>query len=152
SPRSHTVELVTVPSGATVLLDGTLVAGQTPMSFEVSDGEYHALRVEKAGYETVIRRLKPEDAGELPRLVLEPEKQPRGTLFVESNAPTKVFVDGEDSGFMAPTPGLRVSAGEHAVSLRDGDGRILSERRVHVRRGDTVRLALPSNPTRGAAR
>ena len=36
--RSHTVELQTVPTGATVFVDGALAAGKTPLSFELTDG------------------------------------------------------------------------------------------------------------------
>src|SRR5205814_1507604 len=91
-------------------------------SFELIDGEYHAIRIEKAGYETALERLKPEDRGPLPRVVLVAETVPRGTVFVESNAPAEVWVDGQPSGFMTPTPGLRVGPGRHR-RRRAGDVR-----------------------------
>src|SRR5262249_33647622 len=93
-PRSRTVELSTVPAGATVLRDGELVGGKTPMSVALSEGEYHALRIEKTGYETVTQKLQPEDHGTLPPVVLEQEKESRGTVFVDAAAPAAVWIDG----------------------------------------------------------
>jgi tRNA A-37 threonylcarbamoyl transferase component Bud32 len=151
-PRSHTVELQTVPAGATAFLDGALLPGKTPMSFELADGEYHAVRVEKPGYETVVRKLTPEDVGPLPAVVLTPDTRPRGTVYVMSSAPAEVWIDGQDSGFMTPTPGLRVAAGVHQVQLRDPAGPVLDEVRARVGTGDTVRLTLVNRPVRGKAR
>jgi hypothetical protein len=150
-PRSHSVELTTVPAGATVFLDGSLVAGKTPLSFDLVDGEYHAIRIEKPGYETVLQRLKPEDAGPPPRILLVPEATGRVSLFVESNAPAEVWIDSQYSGFMTPTPGLRLNAGDHRVELRDSSGTVLAEKGVTVAKGDTLRIVLPmSNPKRTA--
>jgi len=145
-PRTRSVDLSTVPAGATVFLDGGLVAGKTPLSFELIEGEYHVVRVEKAGYQTVTRKLKPDDHNALSPIVLEAETQPRGTVFVDAAAPAAVWIDGQYSGFFTPTPGLIVAAGDHVVQLRDDRG-VLDEARVHVAKGDTARLAL--QPKRG---
>ena len=128
-PRSHPVELTTVPAGATAFVDGALIAGKTPVSFDSVDGEYHAIRIEKAGYETILQRIRPDDTGPLPRIVLTAEAVPRGSVFVESNAPAEVWVDGQYSGFMTPTPGLRLEPGQHRIELRDGSGEVLVDRR-----------------------
>ncbi|HEX6835307.1 MAG TPA: serine/threonine-protein kinase, partial [Polyangia bacterium] len=141
-PRSHRVELSTVPPGATVFVDGALMPARTPLSFELVDGEYHAVRVEKAGYETVTRKLTPDDGGALAPIVLSPETHPRGTVYVDAAAPSAVWIDGQYSGFMTPTPGLLVGVGEHTVQLRDASGAIVDELRAHVGKGETVRLAL----------
>ena len=151
-PRSHSVELTTVPAGATVYLDGTLVAGKTPLSFDLVDGEYHAIRIEKAGYETAMQRLKPEDTGPVPRVVLVAESVPRGTVFVESNAPAEVWVDGLASGFMSPTPGLRLGPGLHRLELRDSSGGILAAKSVPVGKGETLRIVLPLPAGKGGVR
>jgi tRNA A-37 threonylcarbamoyl transferase component Bud32 len=151
-PRSHSVELNTVPAGATVFLDGSLVAGKTPLSFDLVDGEYHAIRIEKPGYETVLRRIKPDDAGPLSRILLVAEARPRGSLFVESNLPAEVWVDGQYTGFMTPTPGLRLNPGEHRVELRDGSGGVLADKSVTVAKGDTLRIVLPTSAPRRSAR
>ncbi len=141
-PRSRDLELTTVPAGAVVFLDDALVAGKTPLSFALTEGEYHALRIEKPGYETVTKKLKPDDRVELEPIVLEQEKEPRGTVYVDAAGPGAVWIDGQYSGFMTPTPGLRVSAGVHAIELRDPAGKILDEQHAHVDKGETVRLTL----------
>lgn len=147
-PRTRAVELQTVPPGATAFVDGALVAGKTPLSFEVTDGDYHVLRVEKPGYEPVTRRLVPDDSAPLAPIVLTVETRPRGTLFVDAAAPAAVWIDGQYSGFMTPTPGLLVSSGEHVVQLRDARGAVLDEARAQVGQGETARLVLELRPRR----
>jgi hypothetical protein len=149
-PRTHAVDLTTVPPGAVVFVDGALVAGQTPLTIELTDGDYHAVRIEKSGYETITRKLKPEDTGALPPLVLAPETQPRGTVYVDAGGPAAVWIDGQYSGFMTPTPGLTVAAGEHTVQLRDAAGAVLDEVRARVKQGETARLVLELERRRGA--
>jgi len=151
-PRSHTVELSTVPSDATVLVDGAILAGKTPVSFRLTDGDYHALRIEKPGYETVTRKLAPDDAGPLAPITLQPETQPRGTLYVDAAAPSAVWIDGQYSGFMTPTPGLLVAVGEHTVELRDPDGAVVDAVRARVQKGETARLVLQPRPPKRSAR
>jgi predicted Ser/Thr protein kinase len=147
-PRARTVELATVPAGAVVYVDGALTAGKTPLSFELAEGEYHALRIEKLGYETVLKKLKPEDTGPLPTVVLTAETQPRGMVYVDASGPAAVWIDGQPSGFMTPTPGLVVSAGEHAFELRDADGALLDTVRAQVQKGETSRVVLQLRPAR----
>jgi serine/threonine-protein kinase len=146
-PRTHTVELATVPTGAIVFVDGALVAGETPVSFELSDGDYHAVRIEKPGYRTVTKKLGPDDQAPLPTLLLEAETLPRGTVYVDASGPSAVWIDGQYSGFMTPTPGLMVAAGEHRVELRDATGAVLDAVRTHVDKGSTARLVLQMRPS-----
>jgi tRNA A-37 threonylcarbamoyl transferase component Bud32 len=149
-PKTRTLELSTVPAGATVFLDDGLVAGKTPLSFELLEGEYHVVRVEKAGYQTVTRKLKPDDRDALLPIILDAETQPRGTVFVDAAAPAAVWIDGQYSGFFTPTPGLIVAAGDHVVELRDDHG-VLDEARVRVAKGETARLALQPRAAKRAA-
>jgi len=142
APRTRVVELATVPAGATVFVDGTIVAAKTPLSFELTEGEYHAVKVEKPGYETVTRKIGPDDTNELASIELVAETQPRGVFFVDASAPAAVWIDGQYSGFLTPTPGLIVAAGEHTVQLRDDRGQVLDEVRARVQKGETSRLAL----------
>jgi serine/threonine protein kinase len=143
STNSHSLEVQTVPDGATVLLDGMLVAGKTPLAVQVTDDDYHELRIEMDGYETLTHKIAPEENGALGRFVLKPESQPRGFVYVESSTPAEVWIDGLYSGFLTPTPGLRVTAGEHRVELRSQRGERSEPVPVKVEKGATVRLALP---------
>jgi hypothetical protein len=138
---SHSVEVRSVPADATVYLDGALVAGKTPVNIEVSDDEYHLVRVEKPGYRTWAQKIAPEDDAPLPSVMLAPESVPRGTLFVDAAAPCEVWIDGRYSGFLTPTPGLRLATGEHAVELRSGNAPS-THARVTLGRGETARTVL----------
>jgi tRNA A-37 threonylcarbamoyl transferase component Bud32 len=151
-PRTHTVEVATVPAGAIVFVDGALTAGKTPLSCALTEGEYHVLVIEKAGYESVTRKLKPEDAGPLPTIVLDAETRPRATIYVDAAGPAAVWIDGQYSGFMTPTPGLIVAAGEHTVQLRDANGAVVDEAHPLVHKGDTSRLVLQLRPRGRASR
>jgi hypothetical protein len=142
-PRSHPLELQTVPAGARVFLDGGLVAAATPVTVELSDGDYHMVRIEKPGYETVLKRLKPDDdEAQLAPIVLSAETEPRGTVFVDASLPHEVWIDGQYSGFRTPTPGLLTSVGEHEVLLKDDAGVVLDRSRVKVAQGETLRVSL----------
>ena len=81
----------------------------------------------------MTRKLKPDESAALAPVVLEAETVPRGTVYVDAAGPAAVWIDGQYSGFMTPTPGLRVAAGEHAVELRD-DGRARARCGARARR------------------
>jgi hypothetical protein len=125
-----------------VFIDGAQVPGATPLTVSLADDEFHEVRVEKAGYEIGRRALKPEDREPSVTLKLEAEKEPRGRLMVDSNDSGEVFVDGQDTGFQAPTIPMRLSAGEHSVDLRDHAGHRSVTTRVTVRQGETERVSL----------
>jgi hypothetical protein len=144
-PAHHAVEVQTVPSGALVYLDGHLQAAETPLTVQVDDDDFHQLRIEKTGYEIATRALTPEDPAPSVTLTLEPERQPHGTLWVESNRAAQVFIDGRDTGLTTPTLGIRVGLGEHVVQLRDARGRSGASVRVRVARGENHHFTLDSD-------
>ena len=140
-PASHKVEVRSVPEGATVYLDGRVAVGETPTTIEVTDDEFHELRVEKSGYETASRALTPDDRDPMLTMALSPEKQPRGTLLVDANTAAEVWIDGVDTGYTTPTLGIHVPLGEHAIEVRDGAGHKATSK-VLVTQGQTHRLLL----------
>ena len=142
TPASHVVEARTVPNGASVFLDGSLMSGQTPLSLLIADGEYHLLRIEKDGYETYEHRITPDDDVALAPIALTPERLPRGTLYVDASAPAEVWVDGSFSGFSTPTPALRLPSGEHKVTLKM-NGLSSETVRAQLKQGETLRLVVP---------
>jgi len=130
-----------VPEGATVYLDGRVAVGETPTTIEVTDDEFHALRVEKTGYEVATRALTPDDHDPMLSLALAPERQPRGTLLVDANTAAEVWIDGVDTGYTTPTLGIHEPLGEHVVEVRDGAGHKASSK-VLLTQGQTIRLLL----------
>jgi hypothetical protein len=142
TPVTHRIEVHSVPEGASVYLDNRLILGETPTHFEVTDDDFHDLRVEKAGYEPKTRSLTPDDkAGNL-TVTLTPESHPRGWLMVDGNTAAEVWIDGVNTGYTTPTLGLEVAAGTHVVELRDSAGHRSQPTKVTVGQGQTKRLLL----------
>jgi hypothetical protein len=140
-PASHPVEVHSAPEGASVYLDGKLSVGETPTVIDVSDDEFHELKVEKNSFETNTRAITPDDHDGQLRISLVPEKQPRGTIMVDSNGAAEVWIDGVDSGYTTPTLGIHVAVGWHTVEVRDtGDARM--SQRIKIEQGETKRLLL----------
>jgi serine/threonine protein kinase len=140
-PASHKVEVRSVPEGATVYLDGRVAVGETPTTIEVTDDEFHELKVEKGGYETATRALTPDDHDPVLTMALPAERQPRGTLLVDANTAAEVWMDSVDTGYTTPTLGIHVALGEHTVEVRDGAGHKATAK-VQVQQGQTIRLLL----------
>ncbi|HEX4457160.1 MAG TPA: serine/threonine-protein kinase, partial [Polyangia bacterium] len=140
-PASHKVEVRSVPEGATVYLDDRVAVGETPTTIEVTDDEFHELKVVKVGYETGTRALTPDDHDPVLTMALPAERQPRGTLLVDANTAAEVWMDGVDTGYTTPTLGIHEPLGEHLVEVRDGAGHKASTK-VTLTTGQTIHLLL----------
>lgn len=141
-PVTHRLEVRSVPDGAAVFLDGRLVLGETPTSVEVTDDDFHELRIEKNAYETLTKAITPDDKAPSITVTLVPEKQARGTLMVDANTAAEVWIDGVNTGYTTPTLGIEVPLGDHMVEVRDGSGNKGPSAKVHIAKGQTVRLLL----------
>jgi hypothetical protein len=141
-PESRTIRVRTVPTGAAVFLENELVAGTTPADITVQTDEFYALRVEKLGFEPLIRNLTPDDTATEIELRLDEEKQPMGYLWIDTNGVGDVWIDGRDTGFTAPTLGLRLPVGTHNVELRDSSGARSNPVNVKLKQGESVHVIL----------
>jgi serine/threonine-protein kinase len=141
-PPIRTVELQTVPAGATVFVDGRIATGTTPLSITVSDDDMHALRFEKEGYESLPALIEPDDNQAQKHYELTVEQHEKATLIVDSILPGEVWIDGQDTGLSSPSMAMRVSTGAHLIELRDGTGRVLGSDHISLRRGETRRLSM----------
>jgi len=143
-PESRPLEVATIPAGAVVYVDGRPAAASTPATISLVGGEFHEIRLEKSGYEPLIAKVSPDDREPRMEVPLEAEKRPIGTVWVDSNAAASVWLDGIDTGFVAPTVGLRVDSGRrHTIELRDAEGRRMGKaHRFEVARGETIHLTL----------
>jgi hypothetical protein len=140
-PATHMLTVETVPPGAEIFLDGHLQMGQSPLTVRV-DQDFHEIRAEKQGYRTMVRALKPEDAAATLSLPLEPERIPRGLLWIDANRAASVFIDGVDTGMTTPTIGIRVLPGKHDVTLRDASGQRGPSVQLELKQGETRHLTL----------
>ncbi len=139
---SHRVSVTTAPAAATVYLDGTTVLGSTPTFITVTDDDFHELRLERAGYETLTFAITPEDRKPELSFVLEPEREARGTLSVEADGLAQVWLDGVYTGYDTPTMGFRVRVGEHTIQLRDSVSILSAPTRVTIQQGEFKHLML----------
>jgi serine/threonine protein kinase len=147
--ESRFVEVRSIPAGAAVFLDGAHIQGETPLTLPIDDDDFHELRLEKLGYAPETQGLKPEDRGPIVVSLL-PDKEPRGVVWVDANSSSEVFIDGKDTGFVAPTIGIHVVAGPHTLELRDENGTRGTASTVNVRRGESIHVTLAA-PLPGVA-
>jgi serine/threonine-protein kinase len=140
-PATHSVTVETVPAGALVYVDGVLQIGQTPLTLALADDDFHHLRFERNGFEQATRSLAPDDRAPLVTVNLQPERQARGTLMLDSEVRAEVWVDGEDSGFVSPSV-FRIPAGTHTVQLRDGKQPRSAPLAVQITAGEATRLSI----------
>jgi hypothetical protein len=141
-PAQRGLDVQTIPSGALVFVDGHLQHARTPASVSLSRDDFHEVRVELDGYETETRAIKPEDDAAALTINLAPATAERATLWVEGPPATEVWLDGATTGTMAPTIGMQVTTGTHAVELRSRDGALLARQSVTLARGAIVHVAL----------
>jgi len=145
-PQTRRLEVQTTPDGASLYVDGHLVPGTTPTTVALTLDDFHELRAERAGYETMVRALKPEDTEPSVTLALQPERHPRGTLVVEAQDVAEVWLDGVPTGLTTPTLGFHVATGEHTIELRASSGERSLPKKVHVAQGQTLRLSMALAP------
>jgi hypothetical protein len=136
-PLTHRVTVRSVPEGASVYFDGALQNGTTPLTVEAVSGEFHALRLERGGFEVALARVTPEDTEKI--IVLVPERGARGAIMVHDDSGAEIWIDGGPTGFRTPAPPLSVAAGRHEVSLRVDQGPARSAS-VTVKEGEAAHL------------
>jgi hypothetical protein len=139
---SHPVELQTIPGDASVFVDGAQILGLTPLTLRLGDDDFHEVRVEKLGYEPETRMFKPDDRDPVVSLTLRAEREPRGLVMVDSATTADVWIDGRNTGFVAPTVAIQVAAGVHVIELRESSGRRSAPVRFNVRQGETLHMTL----------
>ena len=148
-PQTRRVEVQTTPDGASLYVDGSLVPGTTPTTVALTIDDFHELRAERDGYETLVRALKPEDHDPVVTLSLSPERHPRGTLVVEAQDMAEVLVDGVPTGLTTPTLGFHVATGDHTIELRAPVvGERSAPKKVRVGQGQTLRCPCRSLPAK----
>jgi hypothetical protein len=150
---TRTIEVQSIPAGGLVFVDDRLEPGETPLRVQVTDGDFHKLRIEKPGFVPFRHAVKPEDTQARLSFSLEAEREPRGVLWVDSNQAAYVFIDGVDTGLVAPTVGMIVAVGQHRVELRDSSGASVASSIVKIDQGSSLHLALDAcaapNPNGG---
>ncbi len=125
-PAPAVVHVGSVPSGATVVVGGTLL-GTTPVTINLAPAIPHEIHLQLAGYTPVILKHRFKAAT---RQKISAKLTPRyGTIFLTTDPVDAVlFIDGKKYG---PSTGrLRLTTREHRLTVR-ADG-FASESRVVV--------------------
>ncbi len=114
-PQVASLTVNTVPSGASVYLDGIL-RGQTPVTISTNPGT-HTLKISLPGYKTKSLTISLR-SGERRSISYTLQRVVQyGTLKVESSpSGAKVYVDGRYKG-VTPTSISNVSVGTHKVKV-----------------------------------
>ncbi len=129
-PAAGVLELVSVPSGANVTLDGEF-QGQTPLSLELSPGKAHRLAVFKPGYRRYNGTVQLPAAGSDKQTVTL-AAQLGDVRFNISPANATLKIDGKPRGTGSQT--LSLPAYEHSVEI-SLEGYTTVRRRVTPRPG-----------------
>ncbi len=112
-----TLLVASLPSGATVYIDGEALAGQTPLSVDVAPDRAHELAVELPGYRRFVDEQISIPAGQTVRVRAQLVPT-RSSLRVATTPPgATVSVDGEVLG-VTPLEAVDLAPGnERAVTL-----------------------------------
>ena len=127
------VNVATTPAGAIVFVDGKRQPGTTPLLLEgLAAGFPHTLRIERTGFQTLMRTVTPQPNQEVRlELALPTGKE---AFLVRSVPATNVLVDGDFVG-RTPTEGLTLAAGSHTITLRNDGAGVLKTFTVDVKEG-----------------
>ena len=113
-PAPAKVAIASVPTGATVTIDGGY-KGLTPLSIELSSGDKHVLRLTLPGYQSANRKvlLEPEEERDL-NIKLEPEY---GTIFITGDpAEAILYIDGKKQTLSSGR--FRLTTKPHTVEMK----------------------------------
>jgi formylglycine-generating enzyme required for sulfatase activity len=113
-PEPGTVAVSSVPTGATVTVDG-VYKGLTPLSISLPSGGEQHLRLTLAGHQAASRKLQLEP-GEERELGVKLEPQ-YGTVFIATNpADATLYIDGKKQKLA--TGRFRLTTRAHTVELK----------------------------------
>jgi hypothetical protein len=153
-PRTGALEVRTTPVvEAAVKLD-EIYRGKAPLRLDGVRAGAHRLEVQANGYQSVLRDialgggttslvdvalipLQPPTAAPAPAPAAAPTAT--GLLEIDTVPPTRLFVDGKDTGKDSPIAGLPLPLGQHLIGMRTPGGELHNET-VVIKPGETVRL------------
>jgi formylglycine-generating enzyme required for sulfatase activity len=113
-PADGTLALQTKPPGANVTI-GQKFVGKTPLKVKLSANTQHEIRISKAGYEKVSRRVQVA-TGKLKTLAVDLKPEWGLIHFKVKPADARLIVDGKDRG--AVPPELKLVAVGHRIEIR----------------------------------
>jgi serine/threonine-protein kinase len=152
APQETVFEVASTPSGGAVLLDGTLLTGETPLTITgLVPGEDHAIEVRLAGHQPAVTRMQAVSAGvhsiqtTLAPLAtsVEPLDKPREKRAAAgASARVRVVVipwaavtiDGKSVG-ETPIAPVSLAAGPHVIVMENSELKKRVVKRVNLAHG-----------------
>jgi formylglycine-generating enzyme required for sulfatase activity len=113
-PADGTLALQTKPPGANVTI-GQKFVGKTPLKVRLSANTQHEIRISKAGYEKVSRRVQ-VSTGKLETLAVDLKPEWGVIHFKVEPADAQLIVDGKTQGVVPPE--LKLVAVNHQLEIR----------------------------------
>jgi len=113
-PADGTLALQTTPSGANVTI-GQKFVGKTPLKVQLSANTQHEIRISKAGYEKVSRRVQ-VSTGKLKKLAVDLKPVLGVIHFKVEPADAQLIVNGKNRGPVPPK--LQLVAVSHLLEIR----------------------------------
>ncbi len=145
SPRAEPKEATAFqinsdPADAEVTLDGALV-GRTPCTVSVESGRPRQIRIRKAGYQPVTKRLSfAGKSTETVDIVLAPRITGEGFLNLDTQPRAQVLIDGKPYQGAFPIVGLRLPAGNHLIEMRVPQTGISKKKVVTIQQTRTTEI------------
>lgn len=113
-PADGTLSLHTNPAGANVTVGGNY-AGKTPLKMPLRPDAIHVVRISKAGYEKVVRKVKVSSAG-LKKLSVDLVPIEGVVYLTVEPADAELLINGKSWGTVRRE--LRLTAVEHRLEIK----------------------------------
>ena len=118
--ESATLIVESIPTGATVILDGELVRAITPATLEIDPG-FHTLTLELAGYENYYEEFTVED-GATHEIWAIMELIMNTSLIIDTTpSGASIYIDGAYTGYFTPTTFNDITPGYHSIRIYKPD-------------------------------
>jgi serine/threonine-protein kinase len=142
-PATHTVLVRTRPEGASVVLDGTPVAGATPLELAIDPAREHRVALSLGGHGAQEVRIRPDALPPAIDVTLE-KLAPPGTVAIESAYALDVLWRGRVLARDATSPRVQLPGGRQQLTLQASAVFLKAELAVEVPPGGETTLAAPA--------
>jgi hypothetical protein len=144
APGALTVE--TTPRDVDIYLNDKLVSNGSPFTLDNLAPATYVLRVEKAGFQTMIRAVAVGDGeARMESLTLEAKKGNASVVLLTKPPGLAVWIDGKDTGRVSPATIAELTQGDHQVILKRNQTVV---HRVRVSLGDGAAATIDVDATK----
>ncbi len=123
--ESATLDVSSIPAGATIILDGESTRAVTPATLEIETGN-HELRLELTGYQNYVETFNVGD-GDTHTVNATMVLSTNTTLNVYTTpSGASVYIDGAYTGYVTPVTFTNILPGNHYVRIyKDGYNEVI---------------------------